>query len=208
MAHFKVLPLYAALLLATACSQPGVKASQLAVTETQTAAETTVEPEVGATAQANLPKQPLTPDILFKFLVAEVAGQRGAIGIARSTYLDLARQTQDPRIARRAAEVAMFARDQAGALEAARMWAAGDQASERAQQTLTALLLNAGNVAEAEPILRALLKENSASGLMQLPALMGKLRDTQAALELTERLAADYPGLAGSTLCGCPGSRQ
>jgi tetratricopeptide (TPR) repeat protein len=195
MAHFKVLPLYAALLLATACSQPGVKASQLAVTETQTAAETTVEPEVGATAQVNLPKQPLTPDILFKFLVAEVAGQRGAIGIARSTYLDLARQTQDPRIARRAAEVAMFARDQAGALEAARMWAAGDQASERAQQTLTALLLNAGNVAEAEPILRALLKENSASGLMQLPALMGKLRDTQAALELTERLAADYPDL-------------
>ena len=59
-----------------------------------------------------------------KLLVAEVAGQRGAIGIAQSAYLDLARQTRDPRIARRAAEISMFARDQAGALEATRLWAA------------------------------------------------------------------------------------
>src|SRR5574340_893668 len=144
MAHFKILPLWAALLLVAACSQPGVKASQPVATETQAPqpVEGEIDPEKAAKAEAALPKQPLTPEILFKFLVAEVAGQRGAIGLAQSTYLDLARQTQDPRIARRAAEVSMFARDQAGALEATRLWAAGEQDSERAQQTLAALLLN------------------------------------------------------------------
>jgi tetratricopeptide (TPR) repeat protein len=124
-----------------------------------------------------------------------VAGQRGAIGIAQSTYLDLARQTKDPRIARRAAEVSMFARDQAGALEATRLWAAGEQDSARAQQTLAALLLNEGRLGEAEPILRTLLKEDSANGFLHLSVLMGKMRDPQAALELVERLAADYPAL-------------
>lgn len=203
MAHLKILPLYAALLLATACSQPGVKASQPVVAETHAqvpagaATEPAVDPEALAAAkvEAALPRQPLTPDLLFKFLVAEVAGQRGAIGIAQSTYLDLARQTQDPRVARRAVEVSMFARNQAGALEAARLWAASEQDSERAQQTLAALLLSEDQLVEAEPILRVLLKDNTANGFLHLSALMGKLRDTQAALELVERLAADYPDL-------------
>ncbi|MBI1285135.1 MAG: tetratricopeptide repeat protein [Thiobacillus sp.] len=214
MAQFKPLPLFAALFLATACSQPGVKASQPAAAESKpVAAETQPQQPVKvveapatdpaadaeaaerARAQAALPKQPLTSDILFKFLVAEVAGQRGEIGIAQSTYLDLARQTKDPRIARRAAEVSVFARDQAGALEAARLWAAADQDSERAQQTVAALLLNEGRVGEAEPILHAMLKQDAASGFMHLSALMGKMRDTRAGLELVERLAADYPTL-------------
>ncbi len=201
MAHLKILPLYAALILATACSQPGVKASQPVAVQTETSVEPVAEPavdleaEAAAKALAALPKQPLTPDILFKFLVAEVAGQRGAIGIAQSTYLDLARQTQDPRVASRATEVAMFARNQAGALEAARLWAASEPDSERAQQTLVALLLNEGNLAEAEPLMRTLLKEDSANGFLHLSGLMGRLRDTRESLELVERLAADYPEL-------------
>ena len=213
MTHLKVLPLCAALTLAAACSQPGVKASPPAAVETQaspavmaeaqaqqpaaTAGEAVADPaaEAAAKAQAALPRQPLTPEILFKFLVAEVAGQRGAIGVANSTYLDLARQTRDPRIARRATEVAMFARDQAGALEASRLWAATEQDSERAQQTLAALLLSEGRFGEAEPILQTLLKQDAANGFLHLSALMGKLRDTQAALQLVERLAADYPAL-------------
>jgi tetratricopeptide (TPR) repeat protein len=213
MAHIKILPLYAALVFAAACSQPAVKASQPVAAESQAqtpaepgsqarqsvqpVAEPAAAPAAAAAAkdQASLPKQALTPDILFKFLVAEVAGQRGAIAIAQSTYLDLARQTRDPRIARRAAEVSLFARDQAGALEATRLWAATEQDSERAQQTLAALLLSEGKVGEAEPILRTLLKKDAATGFMHLPSLMGKMRDTLAALALIERLAADYPAL-------------
>jgi tetratricopeptide (TPR) repeat protein len=181
-------------------SQPAAAetpAQPAADTASEAAADPATDPaaDAAAKAEAALPKQALTPDILFKFLVAEVAGQRGAIGVAQSTYLDLARQTRDPRIARRATEVSAFARDTAGALEAARLWAAAEPDSQRAQQTLAALLLSEGRLGEAEPILRALLKADSASGFLHLSALMGRMRDTPAALELVERLAADYPAL-------------
>ena len=202
MKAFQLLPLCAALLLATACSQTPVRASQPAAVQDASVATTAplASPDVDeaaakALAEAAWPKQPLTPDLLFKFLVAEVAGQRGAIGIAQSTYLDLARQTRDPRVARRAAEVSMFARNQSGALEATQLWADAEPASERARQTLAALLLNEGKLAEAEPLLRDMLKQDSANGFLHLSALMGKTRDTQAAQALVERLAADYPGL-------------
>lgn len=202
MKAFQLLPLCAALLLATACSQTPVRASQPAAVQDAPVATTAplASPDVDeaaakALAEAAWPKQPLTPDLLFKFLVAEVAGQRGAIGIAQSTYLDLARQTRDPRVARRAAEVSMFARNQSGALEATQLWADAEPASERARQTLAALLLNEGKLSEAEPLLRDMLKQDSANGFLHLSALMGKTRDTQAAQALVERLAVDYPGL-------------
>lgn len=202
MKAFQLLPLCAALLLATACSQTPVRASQPAAVQDASVATTAplASPDVDeaaakALAEAAWPKQPLTPDLLFKFLVAEVAGQRGAIGIAQSTYLDLARQTRDPRVARRAAEVSMFARNQSGALEATQLWADAEPASERARQTLAALLLNEGKLSEAEPLLRDMLKQDSANGFLHLSALMGKTRDTQAAQALVERLAVDYPGL-------------
>lgn len=202
MADLKLLPLCASLALVAACSQPAVKASQPASVETsaQRSAERVAEPAAVAAekvdkAQASLPKQPLTPDILFKFLVAEVAGQRGAIGIAQSAYLDLARQTHDPRIARRAAEVSAFARDGAATLEATRLWAAADPDSSRAQQTLAALLLGEGKFGEAEPILRNLLKQDGANGFMNLAAAAGKVPDPQAMFALVERLAADRPDL-------------
>lgn len=203
MAFLKTFPLYAMLVLVTACSQLGVKSPPPAAVESQpqpsaeAVAEPAVDPaaEAAAKAQAALPKQPLTPDILFKFLVAEVAGQRGQIGIAQSTYLDLARETHDPRIARRAAEVSMFARNPAGALEATRLWMAAEPDSESAQQTMAVLLLNEGKFDEAEPILRVLLKKDPANGFLHLTSVMGKTRGSPAGLELVERLAEDYPTL-------------
>lgn len=203
MAFLKTFPLYAMLALVAACSQLGVKSPPPAVVESQpqppaeAVAEPAVDPaaEAAAKAQAALPKQPLTPDILFKFLVAEVAGQRGQIGIAQSTYLDLARETHDPRIARRAAEVSMFARNPTGALEATRLWMAAEPDSESAQQTMAVLLLNEGKFDEAEPILRVLLKKDPANGFLHLTSVMGKTHGSPAGLELVERLAADYSTL-------------
>ncbi len=202
MTNLKTLPLYLALALAGACSQPAVKTSQPEAVETQAQQATAAEvadseaaEAAKARAEAALPKQALTPDILFKFLVAEVAGQRGAIGVAQPAYMDLARQTRDPRVARRAAEISMFARNQESALEATRLWVATDQDSERAQQTLALLLLNEGKLDEAEPVLRTLLQKDPAGSFMQLTALIGKMRDHDAALALVEHLAVDYPDL-------------
>ena len=55
------------------------------------------------------PAQELTPQILYQLMLAEVAGARGQMVMAAQSYLDLARRTRDPRIARRAAEFTRLA---------------------------------------------------------------------------------------------------
>ena len=196
MAQIKYLPLLLAIGLTAACSQPGIKPSS-AVSEVPVSG-----PEVAPTPAVadNFPKQELTREILYQFLIAEIAGQRGEIGLAKSAYLDLARKTKDPRVAQRAAELAVFARDPNGALEATRLWNETDQGSERANLTLVTLLLGQDKLAEAEPLLKKVLAGDSPNGFMRMSAWLGKTRDAQAALALVQRLAADYPMLPEAQL--------
>jgi hypothetical protein len=67
-----------------------------------------------------LPALELTESILYELLLAEIALDRGSAGLAAQTYAELAQRTKDPRIARRAIEVAGAARTPQYALEAAR----------------------------------------------------------------------------------------
>ena len=48
----------------------------------------------------------LSEPTLYDFLLGEIALQRGDYALAAKTYLELARMTRDPRVARRAVEVA------------------------------------------------------------------------------------------------------
>ena len=185
-----------AVLLMTACSQTSVKRPTASAAPAAAPMEATQPPAVAQ----NLPKQELTPELLYQFLLAEIAGQRGEIGLAKSAYLDLARKTKDPRVAQRAAEIAVFARDQAGALEATRLWNETDQASPRANLTLVTLLLAQDNLAEAEPLLVKMLAADAPSGFMHMSAWLAKTRDPQAALALVQKLAADYPMLPEAQL--------
>ena len=65
----------------------------------------------GEATESSLPAQALTPRTLYHFLLAEIAGARGQVGLSAQLYLDLARSTRDPRIARRATEIAMYSRN-------------------------------------------------------------------------------------------------
>jgi hypothetical protein len=91
----------------------------------------------------------LTEDILYPILVAEFAGQRGQIDLALKSYMDLARQVPDPRIAERATGIAVFAKHDAEAREAARRWVQLAPTDIEARQVLAALLIRNGEVDEA-----------------------------------------------------------
>jgi tetratricopeptide (TPR) repeat protein len=148
-----------------------------------------------AEAQAKLPSQELTQAILYEFLLAEVAGQRGSAEVAARAYADLARQTRDPRIARRATEIAIFARINTLAVESARIWRETDPRSQRALQILTGLLVNAGRLEEAEPQLKELLSSegaNVANAFAQLGRTLGSAQDKEAALRVMQKLADGY----------------
>jgi tetratricopeptide (TPR) repeat protein len=146
-----------------------------------------------------LPKQELDKDTLYEFLLAEIAGQRGSVGLSAQAYVDLAKRTRDPRIARRATEVALYARMNDAAIDAARVWHETDPGSARPLQALAGLLVAAGRYDEALPNLKKLLASSAAdptSGFTQLTRTLANAQDKQAALKLVRSLAADYPKLA------------
>lgn len=158
-------------------------------------------PEAALAAEAErstalLPEQELTEPLLYEMLLAEIALQRGDRALAAKTYADLAERTRDPRIARRAVEVANQARTPQLALQAARVWHDADPESVQALQTLTALLVNAREVDAAEPFLAKLLArdgEAAAGGFMQLGRLLAANPDKQANLRVVRALAARHP---------------
>lgn len=152
-----------------------------------------------AATETALPKLELTSQLLYQFLVAEIAGQRGDLGIATEAYLDLAKVTRDPRIAKRATEVALYAQQAAAARSAASLWLDVQPDSLSAQKSLTALLVNDGKLNEARPLLEKLISaegDNAGAGFMHLDVLLARQKDKMAALALVKSLAQPYPSLA------------
>jgi tetratricopeptide (TPR) repeat protein len=149
-------------------------------------------------AKLQQPDESLSEALLYEFLLGEIAAQRGDPVLAARTYLELARRTRDPRVARRAVELASTAREQGLALEAAQLWHETEPDSIRALQAVTALMIAAKRVDDAEPYLAKLLAAqgtNTASGFMQLNRLLARNPDKNASLRVVRRLAASYPQL-------------
>lgn len=150
-----------------------------------------------------LPKQELTGQILYQFLLAEIAAQRGQFGLSASAYLDLALSTRDPRIARRAAEIALHARQYDVALEASRLWLSLEPESAQAKQTLSTLLLSSGRIEElAASVARDLAAEAPRVGeaLLKLIGAFARYPDKLAIQRLFDQLTQPYLGLAEAHL--------
>lgn len=140
----------------------------------------------------------LTPQILYRFLLGEIAAQRGELTLASEAFLDLANKTHDARIAQRATEFAIFARKPAQALKAAQMWVEGEPNSLRARQTYVSLLLSAGRLVDARPHLEWFIKQSGrpvGEAFLQLPNILLRHQDRPAVLSLMSELAAAYPSV-------------
>jgi tetratricopeptide (TPR) repeat protein len=154
---------------------------------------------VAAAAAARLPDVALTPRLLHEFLVAEIAGQRGQMALAVGTYLDLAKTTRDPRVAKRAAEIALFARRYDAALDAARIWTQADPDSQPARQMLASLLAASGNNDELSlQVSKMLAGAGSEIGpaLLRLNRVFARSTDKLAVHRLIDQVTAPYLGIA------------
>lgn len=185
------------LLVAAGLTLPATGWSQATDADDEDESPPQLQPPVAPSAE-RLPLQDLSEEVLYEYLFAEIALQRGSAGLAAQAFVDLARRTGDPRIARRAAEVAAFARLPNLSIEAARLWYAADPASVQALQAVTALLVNAQRVDEAEPYLTKLLASDgaaAASGFLQMGRFLSGNPDKAANLRVVQRLAAGYAAL-------------
>ncbi len=181
---YKYLLLVPAALVAAGCAQLPPKA----------VVQPAMVPE-RAPQGAELPKIELTEALLFQYLVSEVAAQRGDAGLAAEGILDLAKSTRDPRLAKRAVEVALQARRETQALEAAALWQQLEPDEARAQQAVAAIMLNSGRLEEAKPYLEKLLAaegQNVGGALLHLNQMLSRQQDKSAVLALVQDLAAPY----------------
>ena len=139
-----------------------------------------------------LPDVSLTSQIVFQVLAAEIALQRGQPAPAYQTYLALARDTHDPRMAQRAAEIALAAQSPSDALAAAQLWQQYAPDSERAAQLDASLLVLSGKPEEAEPLLaRELAKitgEGRGNALLSLQTLLARSPNRTGGLTVLQHL--------------------
>jgi len=151
-------------------------------------------------------RQELTSQVLYQFLLGEIASQRGELKLSAEAYADLATRTRDARLAKRATEVALYARLPSLALKNARLWQELEPTSPKALQTLTSLLVGSGRLAEARPYLLTWINTGQGAGkggeagkagevFMQLHGLLARQKDKQAVFDLTADLAAGFPGV-------------
>lgn len=148
-----------------------------------------------ASDTVDLPNRELSSQIVFQVLAAEVALQRGQAAPAYQTYLALARSTQDPRMAQRAAEIAVSAQSPSDALTAARLWHQFAPHSDQAAQFDATLLVLNGYLDEAKPLLArqlaAVPDSDRGAAIMSLQELVGRGPDHIGGVRVLRELLQD-----------------
>jgi tetratricopeptide (TPR) repeat protein len=152
-----------------------------------------------AEAPQVLPSIELSSDLLYEFLLSEIAAQRGNDTLAVDGSMDLAKKTRDPRLAMRAAHVALQFGQADKAIEALGIWRDTDPSSLMARRMLSSVLLRSGKIDEAGNEFVDLLKmDESHSGqtFVQIYQMLATYPDRAAALKLMRELAQPYPRVA------------
>jgi tetratricopeptide (TPR) repeat protein len=116
--------------------------------------------------------------------------------------MSLAQQTRDPRLAKRAAEMALSAKQADDALAAVKLWRTFTPYSDEANQYYLGLVVLSDNLGDAENLLRQRLADATpgARGLVmfQMQQLLLRAKDKEAAAAMLERLVAPYPNMMES----------
>ena len=191
MAQFKYILLGSLLLSACAHTPQQSQAMDQSEEPEQQAESTPAEtPQV-------LPNVELSSDLLYEFLLSEIASQRGNETLAVEGSSDLAKKTRDPRLAMRAAHLALQFGQVNKAIDALRIWLEADPSSIMARRMLSSVLLRSGKIAEAGEEFVALLKadDNHTVGqtFIQIYQMLASYPDKEAALNLLQGLAQLYP---------------
>ncbi len=181
----KLLTLTAILMLA-ACSGPVVK-------EEPVATEPPAPEPVLIRAEPVRPDIDLTGDLLTRLLEAEFAGQRGHIDVSLDNYLELARETGDPKIIERAARIAVFARDDVAATEMAQMWVDRDPRNPDPHQVLAVMAIRNGDVETSLLHIESILDYTDGDleqKLLMIASMLGRETDKNLILQVMEKITA------------------
>ncbi|MCB5363481.1 tetratricopeptide repeat protein [Pusillimonas sp. CC-YST705] len=136
-----------------------------------------------------LPAVKLTGELLYRVLSAEIAAHRGHFDMASGWFFGLARDTSDPRLAQKAFQASVLARNMERAQRAAQQWVLLAPDDEEAVASAMALAASNGRTSGMAGALRARIEraENAELAIMQAAAIVSKLNDKQAALSVLDQ---------------------
>lgn len=182
----------------------------------QSAVEQVVKPEPQAEKPLNLPKLELSGQMLYEFLLGDMASQRGIPVMAAQIYMKLADTTRDPRVASRAAHLAYDAHDMDRAVKAFNLWLELEPSSLQAKQMLSMMLVGGGRLEEARPLLVEMLAvypERTGHALLKIYPFLAQHPDKVAVYELLHGLVQPYLNVAEAHLvlaqaAGAAGKRE
>jgi tetratricopeptide (TPR) repeat protein len=143
-----------------------------------------------------LPSVELTSDLFYKLTKAELDFKRGQWQSAYVTMMVLAQQTRDPRLARRASEMALSAKQGNEALAAIRLWRELAPDSDEAAQYFLGFAVLGDDLGEAEALFAQRLKAAPVNGrpllMFQMQQFLQRAKDKAAAFALMERVLQPY----------------
>ena len=135
----------------------------------------------------------LSGEVFYYLFSAEIAAQRGQIGLSAALYTKAAEVTRDARVAQQATRIAYYARDDKRAIAAAELWHELEPENLEARQVLAALLVRVGKTDVAAEHFEYVLsngKHSERQGFMLITSLLSKEKDKQAALAVMTKLIA------------------
>jgi len=105
----------------------------------------------------DLPLLELDGTTLFRLLAADMAVQRQQFPLATSLFLMVAEDTRDPRLAERAARMALFSQRDQAALDAARLWLSLVPDSQAGREAIVSAYIRNGDALAVQEHLEYLL---------------------------------------------------
>lgn len=160
------------------------------------AAETAAPAVAAAPAPEALPNTELTGDLLFRITKAELEFKKGQWQGAYMTMMALAQQTRDPRLARRAAEMALTAKQPEEGMAAIRLWRGLAPDSDEAAQMFLGFAVTADDLGEAEALFEQRLQKAQPSArpllMFQMQQFLLRAKDKAAAFKLQQRVLMPY----------------
>ena len=165
-----LLPLILASLLSACATAPNESdgsngsvsgANSAEINTNQAAATPTSEDSQPIPAPLDIEYGHFSEDVLARVIIAEMAGQRGYNQKALNDYLELARETNDLNIIKRASRIASFLKDVPASIETGNLWLAKEPNSQEALRTLAFQMVAMGRYREAMDHLRNLLAQGA-----------------------------------------------
>jgi len=197
IAHI-IVPLTLLCGITTGCTNLKPPTNQIADPVAAPATEITSNDSTAPIApKEKLPNVDLTDEIFFKVLSSEIAFQRGEFPAAFATMMAVAQETRDPRLPKRALEMALIAKQPAQAFFAARTWYDYAPDSEDALQYYLGFLILNNNWDEVKSLMTTHLQQATPKErgflILQAQRLIMRGASKEASFNLLEQLYQPYP---------------